>query len=111
MTPRKILTNYLRFGFGDCFICGFADELIRRQERYIGLCGKCIFASIIDPDVQITTDFFGSTFSLLSWSPLVVPNVCVMGLCDGFSPETQEKVGMVVTLKNMLEADCWRSFT
>lgn len=43
LKPRKIPTNYLRFGFWGCFICGFADEL-RRQESYIGLCCKlCIF--------------------------------------------------------------------
>lgn len=74
LKPRKILTNCLTFGFWDCFICGFADELIRRQENYIGLCGKCVFASIIDRGVRITTDCFRSPFSLLSWSLLVVPN-------------------------------------
>lgn len=74
LKPREILANYLRFGFWGCFICGFADELIRRQESYTGVWGKCVFASIIDPGVQITTDCFRSPFSPLSWSPLVVPS-------------------------------------
>lgn len=74
LKPKKTLPNYLRFGFWGCFICRFADELIRRQESYTGLCGKCVFASIIDPGVQITTDCFRSRFSLPSWSPLVVPS-------------------------------------
>lgn len=48
LKSKKTLPNYLRFGFWGCFICRFADELIGRQESYTGLCGKCVFAAIID---------------------------------------------------------------